>query len=77
MGFVTRRQIEAPTPIEAAAFAMEEVRRLDVLTTAVRNPEDDWPTMWVEQIAAIDAVDPAAAIPGLAWSPEDEASPDS
>jgi hypothetical protein len=67
VGFYTTREVEAADAAEAEVAAIQCMREDAELRARVRNPADDPPMLFVEEIAPIDAIDPDKPVPGLVF----------
>jgi hypothetical protein len=67
LGFFTTRDVEAVDQQQAVAIAMQLMRGSDKLRALVRNPASDPPQMFVEEVVAIDRVDPSKPVPGFSF----------
>ena len=76
LGFFTTRDVEAVDQQQAVAIAMQLMRGSDKLRALVSNPASDPPQMFVEEIAAIERIDPSKPVPGFSFYDDgDEGEP--
>ena len=71
-GFYTTRFVEAADEREAEFAAVDQLRARRSLRDAVRNPADDPPRIFLEDIAELSSFDGIESLDqGLAWYPEE------
>ena len=59
-GFYTTRWVEAADPDAAELAAVDVLRSEGDLRSRVLNHEDDWPSLYVEEIEEVEQLEPAA-----------------
>lgn len=73
LSFFTTREVEANSLEAAESAAVNTLTQSESLRQIVRNPPDDPPVIYVEEMIEIDAIDPYKDTPGLVWYAEPEA----
>ena len=67
LGFYTTRDVEAADQQQAVAAAIQLMRASDKLRTLVRNPAEDPPQMFVDEVVAIEKIDQSKPVPGFSF----------
>ncbi|MEL7023521.1 MAG: hypothetical protein AAGL69_07200 [Pseudomonadota bacterium] len=69
LGFFTTIRVEAPGPDEAELRAIEILKARDDLKQITRNPRDDSPMLYLEEISELDESAELENRKGYTWFP--------